>query len=136
METTDIYNKCLLSTGVLGMVFYAVFAGAPIIIVGFLGVAIQKRIPRVYSFSDYVQRVGPTSRLLRGEVLRSSFRHYFLKTLCWGGVLATLTVELEGKVSLNCMRVPLSVHRITSICKLKVYCCTLLYSRKSMARLI
>lgn len=40
------------------MVFYAVFAGAPIIIVGFLGVEIQKRIPRVYSFSDYVQRVS------------------------------------------------------------------------------
>ncbi len=43
--------------GLLGMVFYAIFAGAPIIIVGFLGVEIQKRIPRVYSFSDYVQRV-------------------------------------------------------------------------------
>ena len=43
------------------MVFYAVFAGAPIIIVGFLGVEIQKRIPRVYSFSDYVQRVSNSS---------------------------------------------------------------------------
>ena len=39
------------------MICYAIFAGAPIIIVGYLGVEIQKRIPRVYSFSDYVNRV-------------------------------------------------------------------------------
>jgi len=39
------------------MLFYAVFSGAPIIIVGYLGVEIQKRIPRVFSFSDYVMRV-------------------------------------------------------------------------------
>lgn len=45
------------TVGILGMVFYSVFAGAPIIIVGFLGIIIQDRIPRVFSFSDYVHRV-------------------------------------------------------------------------------
>lgn len=58
----DILSVCLteecIAAGLMGMVFYAIFAGAPIIIVGFLGVEIQKRIPRVYSFSDYVQRVS------------------------------------------------------------------------------
>lgn len=46
--------------GWVGMLCYSLFAGIPIIIVGFLGVEIQKRIPRVYSFSDYVQKVPPS----------------------------------------------------------------------------
>ena len=53
----------LSCAGWVGMLFYSVFSGAPIIIVGFLGVEIQKRIPRVYSFSDYVYRVRPPSQI-------------------------------------------------------------------------
>ena len=43
----------------MGVVFYAIGAGLPFLIIGQLGVQIQKKIPRVYSFSDYLRRVRP-----------------------------------------------------------------------------
>ena len=40
------------------MVMYSVFSGLPIILLAWLGVKIQQQCPRIFSFSDFVQRVS------------------------------------------------------------------------------
>ena len=42
----------------MGLIFYSVFSGLPILIQAYLGIAIQKRLPMVTSFTDFVQRVS------------------------------------------------------------------------------
>ena len=51
-------SRDITGAGYLGMVFYSVFSGAPIILLAWLGVKIQQQCPRIFSFSDYVQRVS------------------------------------------------------------------------------
>ena len=42
----------------MGLIFYSVFSGVPILIQAYLGIYIQKRVPMVTSFTDFVQRVS------------------------------------------------------------------------------
>ncbi|KAK9858885.1 hypothetical protein WJX84_001389 [Apatococcus fuscideae] len=44
------------TAGYMGLIFYSVFSGVPILIQAYLGIAIQKRLPMVTSFTDFVQR--------------------------------------------------------------------------------
>ena len=44
--------------GYMGLIFYSFFSGFPILIQAYLGIAIQKRLPMVTSFTDFVQKVG------------------------------------------------------------------------------
>ena len=48
----------MLFAGYMGLIFYSVFSGVPILIQAYLGIAIQKRLPMVTSFTDFVQRVS------------------------------------------------------------------------------
>jgi len=51
--------------GWLGMVFYAVATGIPIILIAFLGTKVQEKWPTANSLGDFVMlRFGPTARLL------------------------------------------------------------------------
>ncbi|KAK9762709.1 hypothetical protein K7432_011294 [Basidiobolus ranarum] len=54
-----------LSAGILGVIFYAIACGIPILIVSFFGEKIQTRFPKVLSLADFVsQRFGRTLEIL------------------------------------------------------------------------
>ncbi|KAK9858888.1 hypothetical protein WJX84_006937, partial [Apatococcus fuscideae] len=44
------------TAGYVGLIFYAIFAGVPVLVQAYLGIAIQKRFPMVTSFTNFVQR--------------------------------------------------------------------------------
>ena len=45
------------AAGIVGLIFYSLMSGVPIIMIAWLGCAVQKRIPGVVSLSDYALRV-------------------------------------------------------------------------------
>lgn len=45
-----------LYAGILGLIFYSVSAGIPIIVIGMLGGLVHNLVPNVISFSDFVHR--------------------------------------------------------------------------------
>ena len=49
------------AAGITGLVFYATWAGVPILIIAWVGCTVQKRIPNVLSLSDYALRVSSCS---------------------------------------------------------------------------
>ena len=46
------------AAGITGLVFYSLWAGVPILLIAWVGCAVQRRIPRVTSLSDYALRVS------------------------------------------------------------------------------
>lgn len=95
--------------GIIGVVVYAVTSGIPILMIAFLGENITRKMPHVYSMSDFVGwRYGPIAKtvvvlfalfnmsiaLLAEYTTIGSFFSDFVGSVSWGIILAIGVVTL------------------------------------------
>lgn len=70
-----------MSAGILGIIFYAIASGIPIMIVAFLGDILQTRLPGILSLSDYTyKRFGRYASLPPGQQMTACLPKSFAGT--------------------------------------------------------
>lgn len=105
MNVKALTGLCLFA-GWLGLLFYALATGLPILIQGFLGPIVQKRKPNLMSFTDFVKQVGSCTPKLH-YMLDSSFTAQAARQITDMAVVLQLmtqfvTVLLSRSVMLGC----------------------------------
>ena len=102
-----LFNRGLMLAGWLGLLFYSLSTGLPILIQGFLGPVVQRRKPNLLSFTDFVKQV----RALQNAHLPSLILSSWWCIFGWSGV-NSLTHLIPGRLRVTlCQSSSSTIHQ-------------------------